>query len=258
MNGFLRQTMLVARREWRMLMTTPMFWVLSGVFFLLSALVFIGLVLGFADPEMRQQKDMSADVTIAVVQQLFWVLHYFLMMQAPLLTMRALAEERRLGTLNLLQTTPVGEWSIVLGKFVANAGALCAYMLVTLVFPLMIEWISDPDWPVILSCYAALLLSTCGYVAIGIFFSALTESQVIAAVLTYVALFALLILSTLSESFRTSYALTQLAQHLTLMAHVDGFLSGSIGAIHVAYFVLFSFAFLFCAVRMLESSRWRN
>ncbi len=257
MIAFLRQTWLIAKREFLQLLSTPMFWVLSGLFFFASSLVFLGLIIGFSNPNIRQEHDLSVDITISVISQLFWILHYFLMIQAPMLTMRSIAEEKRMRTMNLLQTTPVSEWSIVTGKFLANAGALLTYLAVTLVFPLITDWISDPDWAVIGACYAALALSVFAYVALGVFVSSLTDSQVIAAVVTYVILFALLIVSTLADSFGIG-SLTMIAQHLTLMAHVDGFLEGNVEVLDIAYFTIFSFVFLYFAVRQLESTRWRN
>lgn len=257
MSRFLRHTWLVAWRDFRFLVGTPLFWVLTGVFFLAGALVYVSLVIGFSDPALRAENDIKADVTIAVIHDLFYVLHFFLLVQVPLLTMRALAEERRQNTLALLMTTPAGEWSVVLGKFLANAGAMLVYLAVTLAFPVATELLSEPDWPVIVSCYAALALAIGAYVALGIFFSCLTDSQVIAAVLTYVALFVLLVFAGVADAFNIEGAV-RLAEHLTLMAHVKGFLDGNVALVDVAYFAAFCFLFLFLAVRQLESLRWRS
>lgn len=257
MKRFVRHTLLVAGREWRQLLGTPLFWVISGVFFLAASLVYVSLLLGFADPAFREENDIRSDVTIAVMHDLFYVLHYFLMVQIPMLTMRSLAEERRQHSLSLLQTTPVGEWSIVAGKFLANGGAIAAYLAMTFVFPLITALISDPDWPVVVSCYAALFLATGAYVALGLFFSSLTESQVVAAVLTYVVLFMLLIVTLVSDAIG-SHSFAVLTQHITFDAHIDGFLAGNIVLADVAYFVLFGSVFLFFTVRHLESMRWRG
>ncbi|MDK2971516.1 MAG: gliding motility-associated transport system permease protein [Candidatus Sumerlaeota bacterium] len=257
MKSFLRHTRLIAWREFRLLLGTPMFWVLTGVFFLAAALVYISLIIGFSDPTLREENNIKADVTIAVIHDLFYILHFFLMVQVPMLTMRAFAEERRQNSLALLQTTPASEWAIVAGKFIANAGAMLVYLGVTLVFPLMTEYLSDPQWPVIGSCYVALALASCGYVALGMFFSSLTDSQVIAAVLTYVALFVMLIFAGVADAFGIE-GLLRLSEHLTLMAHVKGFLEGNVALVDAAYFVVFSFVFLFFAVRQIESLRWRS
>lgn len=256
MTAALRATWLVGWREFRQLVSTPLFWVMSGVFFIAASIVYLMLVLGFANAGFREENDISANITIAVIRDLFAILHFFLLVQAPLLTMRTLAEERRQGTLALVMTTPAGEWSIVLGKFAANAAALLLFLSFTLVFPLLTEWISEPEWPIVLSCYAALVLVACAYSAIGVFFSSLAESQVVAAVLTYVALFVLLVLSGISDAI-TNIEIIRLLEHATVLAHLEGFLVGNLSLADGAYFVLFTALFLFLAARVLESGRWR-
>ncbi|MEQ8821602.1 MAG: ABC transporter permease subunit [Sumerlaeia bacterium] len=254
----LRQTGLIAGRELRSLFTTPLYWVSTGVFFLAASTIFVALLFDFARMgPMRTAEDLSGNITIEVIEQLFAVIHFFLLVQIPLLTMRSFAEERRQGTLSLLTTTPVGEWSIVLGKFIAYLTVLGTYLLATLAMPLFASYLSDPEWPVVISCYTALVLAACAYVALGLFYSALTESQVIAAVLTYTTLFGLLILSQLARSLPTA-ELVRLAEHLTLLHHVEGFIEGQIQSASVAWFLLFSGLCLFLAVRQVESLRWRS
>ncbi len=257
MKNFLRHTTRIARREFQQLVCTPLFWVLCGVFFLAAALVYVGLVIGFSNPALREENDMSSDVTLSLIRDLFWVIHYFLMVQAPMLTMRSIAEEKRMGTLGLLQTTPAGEWSIAVGKFVANTAALWVFIGCTLAFPLLTEWISDPYWPVVVSCYTALLLSAAAYTALGIFFSSLTDSQVVAAVLSYIFLFGLVIISQLADSFSIANLIV-LTKHLTVMAHIEGFLAGNVSIVDAAWFAIVTAVFLFLSVRVLESSRWRT
>ncbi|MBI5153653.1 ABC transporter permease subunit [Candidatus Poribacteria bacterium] len=257
MRESLRRTRLIAGREFRLLLGTPVFWVLAGVFFLAGSFVFIGLILGFSSDAFREENDLNADITVSVIHQLFYILHFFLLIQIPILTMRSLAEERRQRTLALLRTTTAGEWEIILGKFLANSAALLLYLTFTLVFPVITALISDPDWPVVAACYGALVLAIVAYVALGVFVSSLTDSQVIAAVLSYVALFSLIVLAGLADAF-ASPSLSLVSSHLTVLAHLEGFLEGNAGVADAAYFILFAFLFLFLGARQLESLRWRS
>lgn len=257
MNQALKQWWLVTRREIHQLIVTPVFWVLSGVFFFIGSIIFLSLLILYSNPQAREDFNLSNDVTISVMEQLFFVLHYFLMIQIPLLTMRSIAEDRRTKVLNLLRTMPMGNWSYVLGKFSASIFVVGIYLLFTLAFPLLIEWISEPRWRTIFCCYLALFLTTIAYIAIGLFFSAITESQVIAAVLTYVFLFGLVIFTTLSESF-VIQALVDLAKHLTSISHIEGLLKGQILLTDIAYFILVAVFFLFLSVRQIESLKWRD
>ncbi|MGF1573145.1 MAG: ABC transporter permease [Sumerlaeia bacterium] len=257
MKNFLRQWWLISKRELLQLVLTPIFWVISGVFFFATSLVFLGLVIGFSDPELRAEQNINSDVTLSVVRQLFWIIHYFLMIQIPLLTMRSFAEERKLKTYQLLQTLPITEWAHVLGKFTGSFVAMTLYLALTLIFPFLVEWLSSPQWPVIIGSYAVLMLSLACYLAVGLFFSSMTESQVVSAVLSYVFLFGMLIFSSLSQAFNVE-ALVVLSKHLTFLSHVDPFLEGLVRSRDVGYFLLATVLFLFFTVRQLESFRWRS
>lgn len=253
----LRQTALIARRELTLLAGTPLFWVLAGVFFIATSFVYLAQVIGFARVDFRDEANMTDTITVAVVEPLFWTVHFFLLVQIPLLTMRTLAEERRTGTLALLMTTPASEWSIVLGKWIANAAMLGVYLALTLVFAVLTDWISDPDWPVIVGCVLALVMAAAAYTAVGIAFSAGTESQVVSAVLTYTTLFSMLIVSALSEALG-SPEMQALVRHLAFTDHMRGFFTGNVALHDGVYFAGVTFLGLFFAVRQLESLRWRS
>jgi ABC-2 type transport system permease protein len=239
------------------LLGTPLFWVLAGVFFLATGMVYLSLLLGFIDDAIREQEEISVNVTIGIIEPICWTIHFFLLVQVPLLTMRTIAEERRQGTMNLLRTMPVGEWPVIVGKWLANSLALLGYLALTLVFPIITTILSDPEWPVIIASYIALGMVVLAYTALGVFYSTLSESQVVAAVLTFVTLFALLVFSQLADAFG-SPSLSLLANHLTFMSQLSGFFKGSIASENLVYFALFTALFLFFGVRQLESLRWRD
>ena len=81
-----------------------------------------------------------------------------LLLIGPALTMRLLAEEQRTGTLELLMTSPVRDWEVVLGKFLGAAGFFAAMMAATFVYPLMLRLVGNPDWGPI---YAATWACSC-------------------------------------------------------------------------------------------------
>ncbi len=253
----IRATLAIMRRELGQLLGTPLFWVLAGVFFLATSMVYLSLLLGFIDDAIRESEGISVNVTIGIIEPICWTIHFFLLVQVPLLTMRTLAEERRQGTMNLLRTMPVGEWPVMMGKWLANSLALLGYLSVTLIFPLITSYLSDPEWPIIMASYTALAMVALAYTALGIFYSSLTDSQVVAAVLTFVTLFALLVFSQLADAFG-SPSLSLLANHLTFMSQLSGFFKGNIASENLVYFLLFTFLFLFLGVRQLESLRWRD
>ncbi|HVO29951.1 MAG TPA: ABC transporter permease subunit, partial [bacterium] len=130
-------------------------------------------------------------------------LSFLLLAITPILTMRTLAEENSRGTLELLLTSPVREWDIVLGKFL---GALTLYMTlfaITLIFPLILFQVSEPEKGPLFTQYLGLVLSSAAFISVGIFASAITESQVIAAITGYVLLLAFWIIGLFAQILPT-------------------------------------------------------
>ncbi len=255
MPRFLRETALVTRRELAALLVAPLYYVLCGTFFVLSAYVFMSLLVTFSQESLRVEADMSANVTQSVVRQTFFVVHFFLLGQVPLLTMRVFAEDKASGTLDLLQTTPLSDWALLLGKFLGCLGGLLLYLLLTLAFPLATAVVSHPEWPVVATGFIALVLTTAAYTAVGLFFSSLTESQVIAAVFTYVALLAFVLVGALAD-ISAGRAIADLARHLSITEHAEAFLKGDIAFFNVVYFPMVAVVFLFLTARVLEARRW--
>lgn len=246
-----RQTLLVFGREFRALRETPLYYVLTGIFFLLTSMLYVLMLVQFA----RGAEDLSVNVTDSVVRPTFHMVHFFLLVQVPLLTMRIFAEDRSNGMLDLLQTTPLQDWPLLGGKFAATTAGLGLYVLLTMLFPLVTGIVSTVEWPVVAGSLMALLLSAAAYTAVGTFFSTTTESQVVAAVLSYVTLFLLVFANGLTELIGLP-ALADFTQHFSVTEHIEGLLSGNVAPMNVAYFVCVAVAFLFLSARVLEARRW--
>ncbi|HMX62372.1 MAG TPA: ABC transporter permease [Candidatus Sumerlaeota bacterium] len=247
MTEFLRQWLLVFRRERNALLTLPLYYVLCGIFFLLTALIYLGTLVEFS----RGGEGTTVNATASVIRPVFHMVHFFLLVQIPLLTMRVFSEEHANGMLELLQTTRLRDWALLLGKFTGTFGAMAIYLLLTFLFPITTAMLGTVEWPVVIGGMLALLASAAAYTAIGIFFSALTESQVVAAVFSYVALFLLVFSQALADTAHVG-ALQDFTRHFSVMEHVGAILSGNIAVMNVAYFVLLTITCLFLTARALE------
>ncbi|CAN5345206.1 ABC transporter permease [soil metagenome] len=252
MGTFLRQTRLVFVREARALLTHPLLYVLTGVFFLLTAQIYITILTNFA----KGSEDATVNVTDSVIRPIFQSVHFFLIVQIPLLTMRVFSEDRSSGMLDLLQTTPASDWAITLGKFGGALAAMFFYLALTFAFPLTTAMLGDVEWPVVIGSVIALILSTSAYVSIGVFFSAITESQVVASVLSYVALFLLIFAQPLADS-QDVPAISDAIKHFAVLEHINGLLSGDIVLMNLVYFIVITAIGLFCTARIVEARRWR-
>lgn len=166
----------------------------------------------------------------------------------PLLTMRTFAEERKIGTIELLKTSPLTDQAIVLGKYFSVWILYGALLLLTLEYPIFLLSSGEPDpGPLVLS-YLGLLLMGGAFLAAGIFCSVVTESQLIAAVLTFVFLITLWFLGEIGGP---------LAEKISISHHLESFSLGVLDLADISYYLLFTFLFLFLTVFYLKAERWR-
>lgn len=178
-----------------------------------------------------------------------------LLMAVPVLTMRSMAEDRRSRTDQLLLTSPVTLWGVVWGKYLAMVTVLAVPTLVSCFCPLIIAMNGSAELMVDYVAILQLFLLTCLFAAVGLFFSSLTESQVIAGVTTFAALLILYlwdsiagflpgVLGEAASQFSILTPFNDLVSYRLL--HVDGV---------VLYLSLIGL-FLFLTVQTLQKRRW--
>jgi ABC-type transport system involved in multi-copper enzyme maturation permease subunit len=177
----------------------------------------------------------------------------------PSITMRLFSEERRSGTLDLLVTAPVGEWSIVSSKFLA---AWLFHLLIWVPTGLFLVGLPAANGPFdsrpLLSYYVAHAASGAGFIALGLFFSSLTRNQIVAAVLTGASLLALLFTVVLRQlKFGEWFA--PVSSVLTKFDYLTAWNSALNGQLPLSFIVVYlSFAafWLYLTVKVLEARRW--
>lgn len=178
-----------------------------------------------------------------------------LILLAPALTMRLLAEEQKLGTIELLLTAPVRDWEVVLGKYLASLVFLIAMIVLTLYYPILLFVFADPDPGPIYSGYLGLFLYGAASLSIGLLTSTLTSNQIIAAVVAMGILAALYFLNLASNEVGST--LSTILNGVGLKSHFDDFDRGVIDTKHIVYYLSLTAVFLFLTIRALESRRWR-
>ncbi|KMY67920.1 hypothetical protein AAU61_08700 [Desulfocarbo indianensis] len=173
----------------------------------------------------------------------------------PLLTMRLLAEERRTGTIELLLSYPVSDGGVVLAKFLA-AWTMAAIMLgLSWCHMLILLWISEPHAPAMLVGYLGMLLLCGAFVSLGVFASAVTENQIVAALISFAGLLLLWVLGWSSAVVGEEAG--PILESFSLTNRLQDFSRGLLDTADVAYFVLFMGFFLFVSIRVLEAKRWK-
>lgn len=236
----------IAKRELGSYFVSPIAYVVIAVYLVIAGFIFfLNVVIGMA----------QAGAPVSLENQ-FGTMAFLWLIFAPPLTMRLLAEEQRMGTLELLLTSPVRDWEVVVGKFLASLGVLLLTIVIAVVYGLMLMAYGNPDPGPMAAGYLGLLLSGGALLAIGVMASAMTQNQVVAAVLAFVANLVLWIISAVSQ-VASSLTTSQVLNQLGFFEHTLNFWRGVIDTNDIVYFVSLMALALFIATRILEARRWR-
>jgi len=239
----------LARKELALYFTSFLFYALATVFLLLAGYFFytnLGFFVLMGGVNLQR----------GLWQYQLLDLQRILLVLVPLFTMRLFAEERKLGTLELLWTYPVRDADIVAGKFVACLAVVAVLLAGTALHPAMVARLYTVRVAPLLAGYGGLLLLGAAFVACGLFVSALTDSQLVAAAATYGILFFFWIV-TWNEAAISDTALHLLVP-LSLFDRFYPFARGAIDTRDVTYLVLFTTACLAFTLLALDTRRWRG
>jgi ABC-2 type transport system permease protein len=233
----------IAGKEFRGYLNSPMAYIIICVFLLVTGTFFSTYL-----------KSISYnDTTIKGFLQFAPIL---LLLFGAIITMRSLAEEKKMGTWELLLTSPVRDSEVVMGKFFAAVGIMGVMLVLTMYYPLLLIIYGKPDLGPIWTSYLGLLLLGSATIAIGIFVSSLTNNQIIAAVVTGGILFALWYLNVIATANYMPKAMGQVLNYFSLKYHFDPFGIGIIDTRGIIYYISLMALFLYSAVRSLENGRW--
>jgi ABC-2 type transport system permease protein len=249
----------IAQKELRSYFASPIAYIVIGLWALLYGYFFVA-ILGFFVRQSMQMMQMQGPQAMNVNQQLIrpllqnvTILVLFLM---PMVTMRTYSEEKRSGTIELLLTSPVTDFQIIMGKFL-GAVALYAIMLaVTLVHLGLLFIYGNPEWKPILTAYIGLLLLGSCFISLGLLISSLTKNQIVAGMVTF-AVFLMLWVITWIGSF-SGPTVDKLTQYLSIIDHYDDFGKGVLDTTHVIYYLSFITFGLFLTAKSVDSERWRG
>jgi len=241
----MRSVLIIARRELGGYFATPVASVFIVIFLVLQG----ALTFNVGDLIERNQADL---------QPFFAFIPWVLLLLVPAVTMRLWAEERRLGTIEMLLTLPVTQTQAVLGKFLA-AWAFCAIaLLLTFPFVITVNFLGRPDNGVIACGYLGALLVAGAFLSVGSALSALTKNQVIAFVLAVAVCFVFAVASyPLVTDFLGSHspALSDIARRVGVLERFRDFTRGLISLRDVIYFASFIGFFLFLNTAILDERR---
>jgi ABC-2 type transport system permease protein len=239
------------KREFAALFYSPIAYVLLVAAMLINGIHFVLIVYFLSDPYAPHG---------AAMQYLFGgtIFFYLLLLGvASMITMRSLAEERHSGTIETLLTAPINGLQVVVAKYLASLGFYVVLWIPTLLYPLLLSRHSEIDPGPVIAGYLGTLGVGMMFLAIGMFFSALTRSQIIAALLTLAVNFALFLMP-LYEIVSPSSSPDSILGHMNLWNHMEDFGRGIVDTRHLIYYVSVTLFALFCSVQVLQARRWKG
>lgn len=227
-------------KEWRVLLDTPLAYVIAIAFLIVSGFFFESNLFLLGQADMRGW---------------FQTMALLLMFFVPAMAMRLLADERRSGTFELLATMPVSTINIVLGKYLALWLQSLVLLVFSLLYPLTLSWLGNLDAGQVLASYVAVMLLASSYASVCLYASAITRYEVVAYILGFIMLLLLFLLSKAIPAF--SPALQNWLSVLSPLTHYQSMLRGLIRLSDVIFFMAMSSVFLSLTWFELERRRWR-
>ncbi|GJQ60549.1 MAG: hypothetical protein D8M57_19215 [Candidatus Scalindua sp. AMX11] len=227
-------------REIRSYFVSPIAYIVISVFLIASGFFFAGNLQFWQEASLKGSLDS---------------IQFFLLLLTPVITMRLISEETKSGTMETLMTSPVTDFDVVFGKFLAALGLYMVMILPTWIFVLFLYLFGNPDFGPIISSYIGLTLMGGLFVSIGILISSLTRNQIVAAVIGLISLILLWVMGFLSSYGDSWYYLC--LKYIGTFDHWESFTKGIVDTRDVIYYLSFTALMLFITVRVVESRKWR-
>jgi ABC-2 type transport system permease protein len=254
----IRNILAIAGKELRSYFASPMGYILIGLFALLFGVFFYLFLNAFV--QQSQQLGMMGGGAINVndrmirgVLQNAAIIILFVM---PMVTMRTYAEEKRSGTIELLLTSPVTDWQIILGKFLGAMGLFAAMLFVTFIDIAILFKLGNPEWKPIATGYLGLLLMGGCFLSVGLLISSLTKNQIVAGVITFAVFLMLWVINWFGDSAGPTGRI--ILSFLSITEHLDDFTKGILDTKHIVYYLSFITFGLFLTAKSVDSERWRG
>ena len=265
--GLWRASWAIAKKELNIYFTTPLAYVLLAFFLFVMGYFFVVNVQRYLEftrnaQAMAQYNPQAIDqlnFTDVIFSPLLFNAALIFVFVLPFLTMRLIAEEKRQHSIQLLMTAPVGSYAIVLGKFIASALVVLTAVLLTTAYPMLLNLVAEDggvEWQTAAVAYGGLFLCGSAFVAIGLFISSLTDSQIVAGVVTLVVLLMLWLVGWAATSGNAEGFAKDLAEWTSVTNHLAPFMRGVVGLADVAYFLSLIVLGLFLTRTSLERMRW--
>jgi ABC-2 type transport system permease protein len=255
----MRNILAIAQKEIRSYFASPIAYIVIGMFALLygwfySVMLqyFVRQGINMAMMGGQQTLNINQDMLRPVLQNVTVLLLFVL----PALTMRTYSEERRSGTIELLLTSPLTDFQIIMGKFLGALSLYLVMLAVTLIHVGILFVYGNPEWKPIATSYLGLVLLGGSFISLGLFISTLTTNQIVAYISTFSVFLFLWVINWIG-SFSTGW-MADLTGYLSIIEHFDDFSKGVIDTTHLVYYLSLITFGLFLTMKSVDTERWRG
>jgi ABC-2 type transport system permease protein len=255
----MKNVLIICGKEIKSYFASPIAYLLMAIFAVIFGYFFFSATAYFVQASMQSQmqgQNSPMNVNDFIIGPLLGNASVVGLFLIPMISMRLFAEEKRQGTIELLMTSPIQDWQIVLGKW---CGAMIMYACVIGISALNVALLyayGKPDWRPILVGYLGLLLQGGCLLAIGTFISTTTSNQIVAGGATFAVCLLLWVLDWVSSYEQAVWA--KVVAYCSVLTHFEPFSKGVIDSKDVVYYLSVIFLGLFLTQRSLESLRFKS
>lgn len=241
----MRKILLLIKKEWSLFLRSPYGIVITTLFLVLCGIYFyakLDMYLGFVQPGENEMRVSGVNIHIHLLTPFFSDLLNIFIFLVPIMTMRTFAEERKLGTYELLISYPIRPWELLIGKYLGNLSIALFLLVLSFPFCAFVLWKGEPYLPQMMVSYVGLVFFLFFYVAIGVVGSLLTENQIVAALISYGIFFSMSLFQWLAYVVKAPW--DRFFANFLLISHLNSFREGLLFLGDAAVFLCVTIAVL--------------
>jgi ABC-2 type transport system permease protein len=254
----------IYRKELQSYFASPLAYVIAGIFWLLGGFFFSVVLLGpqglIAQVTTQEQLGITQpfDVPYEFLRIYLGLLGSIALFLLPMLSMGLYAEERKRGTLELLATSPVTNWAVALGKLLGVVTFFATMVLPLMIFEAIALSASDPpfQFSILLLGHAGLILMAAAVLSIGMFISSLTDSTLLAAILTFAVMLFLWVIDLVAGGIGGPVG--SALSHLSLIQHYTNLTQGILDTSSLILFASYILLGIFLTAQSIEAFRFQR
>lgn len=257
----MRNVFIIGMKDFKSYFSSFIAYAVIATFLTLCGFFFFSMISSFGMLSMQvaqqQYYEGPLNLTEMITTPLFMNMCIIMLFMLPMITMRSFAEEKKLGTIEILYTYPVSDFDIVMGKYVGVIGLFAVMVAPTALYPLLVTTVGGTlEMATYYTGMLGLVFVGLSFLALGLFISSLTENQIIAVAVSFGLLLVFWMIGWVASVVPKEIG--EYLKEISIIEHFRNFALGVIDTKDIVFYVLFIFFFLFFTQRSIEARNWRG